>query len=232
MKTIVQKTFFKPESISMLYFLMAIGLLISSIISFFITIHDSNTRNILATYWGWGLLIIHFSFIFTMDKLKRKLNHLTVLPFFLIFSATTGFSFTIFVSFFTHSTIYSGFVSIAGAFIILAISTSIFKNRLNPFATFLIFFTAGILIIVTSSVKYPSVRNGPFGIIPDLVFLLIYAFLMIPNNQKASLSLSSATIGNIFLSPRILQETIMFYRNECILFCSLEYLWSRKIFKK
>lgn len=153
------------------YMWMFIGLLVTFITGYYVSINENIVYKIYSTSLYWILSIIELVLVIVLSARVGKMNITTSRIMFLIYSFVTGLTFSsIFIVYELSSIIYIFFIA-ALLFLVFSAIGYFTKLDLTKMGTFLLMALIGILIC---SVVNIFVGNGLFEIIISSISILVF----------------------------------------------------------
>lgn len=153
------------------YMWMFIGLLVTFITGYYVSINENIVYKIYSTSLYWILSIIELVLVIVLSAKVGKMNITTSRIMFLIYSFVTGLTFSsIFIAYELSSIIYVFFIA-ALLFLVFSAIGYFTKLDLTKMGTFLLMALIGILIC---SVVNIFVGNGLFEIIISSISVLVF----------------------------------------------------------
>lgn len=153
------------------YMWMFIGLLVTFITGYYVSINENIVYKIYSTSLYWILAIIELVLVIVLSARVGKMNITTSRIMFLIYSFVTGLTFSsIFIAYELSSIIYVFFIA-ALLFLVFSAIGYFTKLDLTKMGTFLLMALIGILIC---SVVNIFVGNGLFEIIISSISVLVF----------------------------------------------------------
>lgn len=153
------------------YMWMFIGLLVTFITGYYVSINENIVYKIYSTSLYWILSIIELVLVIVLSARVGKMNITTSRIMFLIYSFVTGLTFSsIFIAYELGSIIYVFFIA-ALLFLVFSAIGYFTKLDLTKMGTFLLMALIGILIC---SVVNIFVGNGLFEIIISSISVLVF----------------------------------------------------------
>lgn len=153
------------------YMWMFIGLLVTFITGYYVSINENIVYKIYSTSLYWVLAIIELVLVIVLSARVGKMNITTSRIMFLIYSFVTGLTFSsIFIVYELSSIIYIFFIA-ALLFLVFSAIGYFTKLDLTKMGTFLLMALIGILIC---SVVNIFVGNGLFEIIISSISILVF----------------------------------------------------------
>lgn len=153
------------------YMWMFIGLLVTFITGYYVSINENIVYKIYSTSLYWILSIIELVLVIVLSARVGKMNITTSRIMFLIYSFVTGLTFSsIFIAYELSSIIYVFFVA-ALLFLVFSAIGYFTKLDLTKMGTFLLMALIGILIC---SIVNIFVGNGLFEIIISSISVLVF----------------------------------------------------------
>ncbi len=153
------------------YMWMFIGLLVTFITGYYVSINENIVYKIYSTSLYWILSIIELVLVIVLSARVGKMNITTSRIMFLIYSFVTGLTFSsIFIAYELSSIIYVFFIA-ALLFLVFSAIGYFTKLDLTKMGTFLLMALIGILIC---SVVNIFVGNGLFEIIISSISVLVF----------------------------------------------------------
>ena len=153
------------------YMWMCIGLLVTFITGYYVSINENIVYKIYSTSLYWILSIIELVLVIVLSARVGKMNITTSRVMFLIYSFVTGLTFSsIFIAYELSSIIYVFFIA-ALLFLVFSAIGYFTKLDLTKMGTFLLMALIGILIC---SVVNIFVGNGLFEIIISSISVLVF----------------------------------------------------------
>ena len=153
------------------YMWMFIGLLVTFITGYYVSINENIVYKIYSTSLYWILSIIELVLVIVLSARVGKMNITTSRVMFLIYSFVTGLTFSsIFIAYELSSIIYVFFIA-ALLFLVFSAIGYFTKLDLTKMGTFLLMALIGILIC---SVVNIFVGNGLFEIIISSISVLVF----------------------------------------------------------
>ncbi len=153
------------------YMWMFIGLLVTFITGYYVSINENIVYKIYSTSLYWILSIIELVLVIVLSARVGKMNITTSRIMFLIYSFVTGLTFSsIFIAYELSSIIYVFFIA-ALLFLVFSAIGYFTKLDLTKMGTFLLMALIGILIC---SIVNIFVGNGLFEIIISSISVLVF----------------------------------------------------------
>lgn len=153
------------------YMWMFVGLLVTFITGYYVSINENIVYKIYSTSLYWILAIIELVLVIVLSARVGKMNITTSRIMFLIYSFVTGLTFSsIFIAYELSSIIYVFFIA-ALLFLVFSAIGYFTKLDLTKMGTFLLMALIGILIC---SVVNIFVGNGLFEIIISSISVLVF----------------------------------------------------------
>lgn len=195
-------SYYTPEQIAeenarfmnKVYTWMTMGLLITSLISYFVGTDEQLVMSIVTNkILFWGMIIAQFGLVIGLSAFIKKLSALTSTALFLAYAALTGVTFsTIFLAY-TQDSIMSAFATTVVAFGGLSAFGYMTKKDLGPIGTFCTMGLFGLIGFYLISMFFPSLNTGIAYQVTGIAGLIIFAGLTAYDTQKIK---SMNIIGN------------------------------------
>ena len=164
---------------------MAIGLLLTAGVSFYI----STSKEIAGMIFGnkilfWGLIIAQLGAVFFLSARIKKISALTATLTYLAYSALTGLTFSFIFLVYTQESIFSVFLTTAIAFGGLSAFGYLTKKDLGPIGTFCTMGLWGLVGFGLLSFIFPSLMGARTSWVYNIVGLIVFSGLTAYDTQK------------------------------------------------
>ncbi|MAX68042.1 MAG: Bax inhibitor-1/YccA family protein [Bacteriovoracaceae bacterium] len=164
---------------------MAIGLLLTAGVSFYI----STSKEIAGMIFGnkilfWGLIIAQLGAVFFLSARIKKISALTATLTYLAYSALTGLTFSFIFLVYTQESIFSAFLLTSISFIGLSTFGYITKKDLGPIGTFCHMGLWGLIGFALISLFFPNLMSGTASKVYSLAGIVIFSGLTAYDTQK------------------------------------------------
>ncbi len=169
---------------SQVYAWMTLGILLTGFVAYVV----SNDESILTAIVSnkiifYGLMIAEVGLVIVLGTAINRINSLTALSVFLLYSALNGATLSIFSLVYTQASIQSAFFTTAFSFAGLSAFGFITKKDLGPVGNFCTMGLFGLVGLSILSIFWPNLMGGMTGQIYGLVGIVVFAGLTAYDTQ-------------------------------------------------
>lgn len=168
--------------------LMSIGLLITFITAYFVSTQDNIIYNIFDNGLYWWIIFAEIILVIALSAGIRKLNYITTVTMFGVYSFLTGLTFSLIFIVYELSSIAIIFGVSAFLFALFAFLGDYLKVDLTKYRTYIFVALIGIILV---SVINLFLSNSLLDIIISIVVILVFLGITMYDIQKIKLLSSS-----------------------------------------
>lgn len=168
--------------------LMSIGLLITFITAYFVSTQDNIIYNIFDNGLYWWIIFAEIILVIALSAGIRKLNYITTVTMFGVYSFLTGLTFSLIFIVYELSSIAIIFGVSAFLFALFAFLGEYLKVDLTKYRTYIFVALIGIILV---SVINLFLSNSLLDIIISIVVILVFLGITMYDIQKIKLLSSS-----------------------------------------
>ena len=172
------------QFMSKVYLWMTLGILLTGFVSYVVS-NDMNIMEAIVTnkLIFYGLIAVEFILVISLSAAIQKINSLTAIARFLLYSAVNGATLSVFSLIYTQASIQSAFFTTAFSFAGLSAFGLITKKDLGPVGNFCTMGLFGLVGFSILSIFFPSMMGGMYGQIYGLVGIIVFAGLTAYDTQ-------------------------------------------------
>jgi len=160
---------------------MFIGLLVTALSGYFVSMNETMLYNIFSGGWYWILLIVEIIIVIFLAARIRKMSTVTAITCFLLYSLINGITLsTIFISY-ELTSIGLIFGITAGLFMLFAFVGYITKIDLSKIGSILLMALIGIIIATIVNI---FLKNETLDIILCIIGIIVFLGLIIYDTKK------------------------------------------------
>ncbi len=173
---------------------MTFGVLVTSIVSYFV----SNSYSLMQTIMTnkilfYGILIGELALVVVISSMINKLSAMTATLLYLFYSALNGVTFSLILMAYTQESVFSAFMTTTIAFAGLSGFGYVTKKDLGPVGTFCMMGLWGLIGFSLLSFFFPSLMGARGSWVYSIIGLIIFCGLTAYDTQKIK---NSNVIGN------------------------------------
>jgi FtsH-binding integral membrane protein len=169
---------------SQVYAWMTLGILLTGFVAYVVSNDESILTAIISNKMiFYGLIIAEVGLVIVLGTAINRINSLTALSVFLLYSALNGATLSIFSLVYTQASIQSAFFTTAFSFAGLSAFGFITKKDLGPVGNFCTMGLFGLVGLSLLSIFWPSLMGGMMGQIYGLVGIIVFAGLTAYDTQ-------------------------------------------------
>jgi FtsH-binding integral membrane protein len=160
---------------------MFVGLAVTAGVSMYVASHPAIARTILTGGLFYGLIFAELGLVWVLTMLAPRVSGTTAGAMFLAYSAMNGATLSIIFFAYQLGTIYTAFLTTAGAFLALSIYGTVTKRDLNAWASFLMI---GLFGVIIAGVVNLFLRNDALDFVWSCACVVVFAGLTAYDTQK------------------------------------------------
>jgi hypothetical protein len=175
----------RARFMSRVYAWMAMGLLTTGLIAFFIGTNENLAISI-ARSRGlfWVLILAQFGSVIFLTAAINKISSFTATMLYGLYAALTGVTFSTLFLIYTHESIFQVFGLTSFAFAGLSAFGYFTKKDLGPVGSFCIMGLWGIIGLSLLSFFFPSLMGGQMSVVVSIIGLIVFSGLTAYDTQK------------------------------------------------
>lgn len=172
------------QFMSKVYLWMTVGIMLTGFVSYVV----SNDADVFATIVTnrlvfYGLIAVEFALVIGLSAAIHKMNSLTAVAMFLLYSAINGATLSVIGMVYTQASIQSAFFTTTFSFAGLSIFGLVTKRDLGPVGNFVTMGLFGLVGFGLLSIFFPSMMGGVAGQVYGLVGIIVFAGLTAYDTQ-------------------------------------------------
>lgn len=172
------------QFMSKVYMWMTLGIILTGYVAYSVAASEEAITFLLTNRLAfYGLIGAEFALVIGLSAAINKMNSLTAVALFLLYSALNGATLSLITLVYTQASVQSAFFTTAFSFAGLSAFGYVTKRDLGPVGNFVTMGLFGLVGFSLLSIFFPSMMGGMYGQIYGLVGIIVFAGLTAYDTQ-------------------------------------------------